>query len=161
MKEKSAILTISAFSVMMIIVVVLILQGQNQDAIERELVTSLSIYPGGSANPRYVFSINVDQTLQVQFRRINIFGGRIDENKEILLTKEEFQLIMELLEKVSLDGHSDEGRLRSLGGWEVRLLYNGTVYEANYSHNHSDAFQELVAEIVELSPIEVDIHSLS
>lgn len=141
--------------------IVLISQEQKQDFIERNLVTRLSIYPGGSFNPRYVFSINEDQTLQVQFRRINIFGSRIDENKEVLLTDEEFRLIMELLEKVSLDNHSNEGRLRSLGGWEVRLLYNGAVYEANYSHNHSDAFQELVAEIVELSPIEINIHSLS
>jgi len=161
MKKKSLILIISAFSVLIIIVIVLISQGRNQDIIERDLITSLSIYPGGSINPRYVFSVNEDQTLQVQFRRSNIFGRRIDENKEVSLTDEEFQLIMELLEKVSLDYHSNEGRLRSLGGWEVRLLYNGAVYEANYSHNHSDVFQELVAEIVELSPIEINIHSLS
>ena len=134
MKMKNKVLIISAFSVLVIIMMYLISQGKNQDkelVIDRELVMTLSIYPNRRPNPGYVFSISTDQILQIHFRRSGLFGRRVDEYKEKLLTDNEFQLIMELLEAVSLDDHSNEGRLRSLGGWEVQLLYNGTIYEAN------------------------------
>jgi len=152
---KNKIVIISAFIILVIVIMYSISQGNNQNSefvVEGELIMKLFIYPNRSSDPGYVFSISTDQMLQVQ-----VIDRYINETKVILLTNEKFQFITGLLEELNLDETSDDGRLRSLGGWDVRLFYNGVIYESAFWHN-PHVFLKLVDEIIELSSIEIEIH---
>ena len=126
----------------------------------------LAIFPTGTAEGTYHF-VMVDNTLTCSFgtrRNDNIttrgFLLRVYNTESVDIAAKEQERLIDLLNELH-SSKDDIPKKIYLGGWDVSLLYNGKVYEANYWDNESRTLQKIVDEIIRLSPVTVDIHGFS
>jgi hypothetical protein len=136
----------------------------NEITQDGDVIMRIAIFPSGGTSDTYLFEIKQDGTMLCQFGvsrgkdiQTKKFYRDISEQKETRLSDEDMKRLTALAEELYENGLSSEKRLR-LDSWDVALSYRGEVYEADYYDNPSEAYRNLVDEVIQLSPLPVDLH---
>ena len=161
----SIIVLILAF----IIPVVIVLYRRREVQEDVLLVMSIMAF---EADETYYFILKNDRTFISSFGRrrhflypIHInrrnFMRSIEASAEIVLGKQDFQNISEMLEAL-IDDTTPTLTLDELisvsGGWRVTLLYDGNVIDAFFWDLPTELFKNLVHMVIQLSPLRVSMH---
>jgi hypothetical protein len=127
------------------------------------IIMRIALCPSGGGSGSYLFEIYENGVLQCRMGtgvpekfQSNTFLSDTVEQKEVQLREEDLQRVTALARELKASGYSQE-KETWLDSWEVVLNYDGGVYEADYWHNPSSTFRELVNEVIERSLIPVDL----
>lgn len=138
---------------------------------QNEPILKLSVFAVAVPEKTYVLTLYSDGKLKVSFGRrtsedITKKGYLYPEKTEtkLLWPGPEMQEIRRLLNEISPEtDYSD--RYNMTDWWDVDFYYDGTVYQYNYSIQNapygSPHMTELINKLLDLSPMELDIHGFA
>ena len=130
-------------------------------------IFQFAIYPTGAYDETYHFILEQDGTLKCFFgtRDSNDieqkdFMRSVKHSTEKVLDKNNMQTLIDLANELADSGFNEKIQIVR-DSWDVVLLYNGKIIGMNWYTKNSEIFKELADEIMELSPIPVNLHSWS
>jgi len=167
--KKNIIKKIKTIIIFTILLLCFIAVCERMREVTSDVYMKLALFPTSTLEESYYFVIKKDGTfVSLVGRRKNDniksngFMAGIGKIKEIELSEKEFQEISKLLKEVKKDPPKKDwfgGSGVVWDSWYVTLRYNGKNYKTNYwGEGMSESLNRLIDKIVELSPLEVDIH---
>jgi len=140
----------------------------NEDTNENDAedaIIEIAVFPSGTLNETYYFTLSTNSTLE------SYLGDRKNDDiketpflisttaeKEKQLNEQEMQLVMNLVEQIESSDYTSKYSIENwFDVWYVAMIYNGKVYEACHSTREFKLLSKLLDQIIELSPLEVDL----
>ena len=142
------------------------IEEENQ---ERDWIIEMTIYAVGHTGSDYLIQISEDAVIRTRFGtrdgwEIETLGEdffrEVQKEEENVLNVEELQLLLDLAQDLEETGGIMELDIAE-GSWEVILIYNGIMYGMDYWRSDFELFKKLIDAILELSPIQVELHGWS
>jgi len=131
---------------------------------ETDIYMKMVIFPTGIFDNTYYFVLTNDASLfcykgtrkSDDIRRID-FTELFEERKKIEISEHDFQYMVELLENMKKDLPEEKGF--AWDSWNIALMYDNKIYEADYFLNKSETLKKITKKIVELSPLSINLPS--
>ena len=132
----------------------------------------VAIFPSsGGRSETYLFELNTNGELVAEYGTRNedditqktyivkdsVYAYKTEQK---LLSSSNISKITDLANKV-YEGKYSTNDVMVEDSWEVQMFYNGRVIKQDYWSNISPQLKELVDEVINVSPIDVDLHEWS
>lgn len=158
--KKVVFILLGVFS----LVLVFLLIYKNYKEEELNIIFKISIFPSSTSEESYYFVLYSNAVMESykgtrredDISRDNFFM-KVDDKHVQVLSPLEFDNLQSLISEFT--GIENPDSLFLLDGWIVKLFYDNKLYQSIYGEK--DAINNLVAEIIKYSVIDVDVHSWS
>lgn len=128
----------------------------------------IAIYPSDTNSETYYFNINMDGKLTVLLgtRKTDNISSKhfinntsVIEEKVMNLQQKDIVQILKLLKEI--ENNKDSLNYKIIcDSWDVAIYYNQQSYKINYYTDNAQV-KELVNLIIDISPIQIDLHGWS
>ena len=126
-----------------------------------------AIYPTGTFSESYCFILNTDGELIAE-KGIregddiiqNPFIKDVEETKKKKLSFSEIEKIKDLADEIYKNDYSFVNQTISDDNWEIQIFYQQKVVRQDYWEGMSEV-KKLIDEIINISPVDVDLHGWS
>ena len=146
--------------------------AEREEGVPDNVVIRVIVFPTGAGMENYCFTVNENLLLESSFGsgwnenlRRKQYLDDVDIQQETQLTEEEMQRILQLANQLEEIGNGSEivfpkYDLR-FDTWDAGVLYQGKAHYSCYSVNEVPVLNELVDEMIQLTPIPVDLRGFA
>lgn len=140
------------------------IEGENKILLNKndEKIIQMSVHPAGSYDETYLLTLYSGGRFEVSYGKSNS-NSMLNNNyftaydtKSVFLQRSDVESIVACADKITDTDLIPKDWI--LDGWEIFILYNQVQYEFNLNQYSSEHIEKLVNLLIELSPLQIDLH---